>query len=142
MEPLLDAVECNIAGMVFQDPMSSLNPTMTIGDQIAESVLLHRDVARKAALDRAVEVLGLVGMPKPAERVGYFPHQLSGGLRQRVMIAMALACEPKWIPILRARGTASRLGPARGPDEPRHSPPPRSRPLPPMEMRCCGSTGW
>ena len=94
-EQAMRRVRGNVVGMVFQDPMSSLNPTMTIGDQIAESVLLHRDVGNKAALNRAVEVLGLVGMPKPAERVGYFPHQLSGGLRQRVMIAMALACEPK-----------------------------------------------
>jgi peptide/nickel transport system ATP-binding protein len=88
-------VRGNVVGMVFQDPLTSLNPTMTIGDQIAETVLLHRDAGKKAALDRAVEVLGLVGMPRPAERIGYFPHQLSGGLRQRVMIAMALACEPK-----------------------------------------------
>jgi peptide/nickel transport system ATP-binding protein len=88
-------VRGNEVGMVFQDPMTSLNPTMTIGRQIAESVELHRDVTRKGALDRAAEVLSLVGMPRPAERLGDFPHQLSGGLRQRVMIAMALACDPK-----------------------------------------------
>src|SRR5215469_7810522 len=82
-------------GMIFQDPMTSLNPTMTIGDQIAETVLLHRGADKKTALARAVEVLGLVGMPRPAERVGNYPHQLSGGMRQRVVIAMALACEPK-----------------------------------------------
>jgi peptide/nickel transport system ATP-binding protein len=81
--------------VVFQDPLASLNPTMTIGDQIAESVRLHRGVSWKAAHRRAVEVLGLVGMPRPAERVGNYPHQLSGGMRQRVMIAIALACEPK-----------------------------------------------
>ena len=85
----------NLVGMIFQDPMTSLNPTITIGDQIAESVRLHRGADKKAGLARAVEVLGLVGMPKPAERIGNFPHQLSGGMRQRVMIAMALACEPK-----------------------------------------------
>jgi peptide/nickel transport system ATP-binding protein len=85
----------NEVGMIFQDPMTSLNPTMTIGDQIAETVLLHRGADKKAALARAVEVLGLVGMPRPAERVSNYPHQLSGGMRQRVMIAMALACEPK-----------------------------------------------
>jgi peptide/nickel transport system ATP-binding protein len=85
----------NLVGMVFQDPLASLNPTMTIGDQIAESVRLHRGVSWKAAHQRAVEVLGLVGMPRPAERVGNYPHQLSGGMRQRVMIAIALACEPK-----------------------------------------------
>ena len=88
-------VRGNVVGMIFQDPMTSLNPTMTIGDQIAESVRLHRGADKQAGLERAVEVLGLVGMPKPAERVGNYPHQLSGGMRQRVMIAMALACEPK-----------------------------------------------
>jgi peptide/nickel transport system ATP-binding protein len=88
-------VRGNAVGMVFQDPLTSLNPTMTIGDQIAESVLLHRGASRAAAMARAVEVLGLVGMPRPAERVGNYPHQLSGGMRQRVMIAMALACEPR-----------------------------------------------
>ncbi|MDQ1731079.1 MAG: peptide/nickel transport system ATP-binding protein ddpF, partial [Pseudonocardiales bacterium] len=82
-------------GVVFQDPMTSLNPTMTIGNQIAEAVRLHRKVSRAAAMDRAKEVLGLVGMPKPASRLGDYPHQLSGGMRQRVMIALALACEPK-----------------------------------------------
>ena len=81
--------------MVFQDPMTSLNPTMTIGDQIAESVRVHRDVSKREALDRAVEMLELVGMPVPRERLAFYPHQLSGGLRQRVVIAMALACEPK-----------------------------------------------
>jgi peptide/nickel transport system ATP-binding protein len=85
----------NEVGMIFQDPMTSLNPTMTIGDQIAETVVLHRGADKKTSLARAVEVLGLVGMPRPAERVGNYPHQLSGGMRQRVMIAMALACEPK-----------------------------------------------
>jgi oligopeptide/dipeptide ABC transporter ATP-binding protein len=88
-------VRGNEVGMIFQDPMTSLNPTMTIGDQIAETVLLHRGVDKAAGLARAVEVLGLVGMPRPAERVKNYPHQLSGGMRQRVMIAMALACEPK-----------------------------------------------
>ena len=88
-------VRGNLMGMVFQDPMTSLNPTMTIGDQIAESVRVHRRADRRTALNRAVEVLGLVGMPRPAERIANYPHQLSGGMRQRVMIAMALACEPK-----------------------------------------------
>ena len=81
-------------GMVFQDPMTSLDPTMPIGRQIAESVQQHKDVSRKAGLERAAEVLGLVGMPRPAERLDDYPHQLSGGLRQRVMIALALANEP------------------------------------------------
>jgi oligopeptide/dipeptide ABC transporter ATP-binding protein len=88
-------VRGNEVGMIFQDPMTSLNPTMTVGDQIAETVLLHRGADAKTARARAIEVLGLVGMPRPAERVGNYPHQLSGGMRQRVMIAMALACEPK-----------------------------------------------
>jgi peptide/nickel transport system ATP-binding protein len=88
-------VRGNEVGMIFQDPMTSLDPTMTIGAQIAETVLLHRGADKKTAMARAVEVLGLVGMPRPAERVGNYPHQLSGGMRQRVMIAMALACEPR-----------------------------------------------
>src|SRR3989440_6975693 len=88
-------VRGNEVGMIFQDPMTSLNPTMTIGDQISETVLLHRGASAAEARERAVEVLGLVGMPRPAERVGNYPHQLSGGMRQRVMIAMALSCEPK-----------------------------------------------
>src|SRR6202167_4500935 len=94
-EEQMQQVRGNAVGMVFQDPLTSLNPTMTIGDQIAESVRLHRGASKAAALERAVEVLGLVGMPRPAERVSNFPHQLSGGMRQRVMIAMALACEPQ-----------------------------------------------
>ncbi|HEY6495376.1 MAG TPA: ABC transporter ATP-binding protein [Trebonia sp.] len=81
--------------MIFQDPLSSLNPTHTIGAQIAETVLLHRSVTKKEAYDRAVEVLDLVGLPRAKERVEEYPHQFSGGMRQRVMIAMALACEPK-----------------------------------------------
>jgi len=85
----------NEVAVIFQDPMTSLNPTMTIGNQIAESLRIHRGWRPDQALARAEEVLGVVGMPKPKERLHQYPHQLSGGLRQRVMIAMALACEPK-----------------------------------------------
>jgi peptide/nickel transport system permease protein len=74
-EPGMEDVRGNLIGMIFQDPLTSLNPTMTIGDQIAESVRLHRGASKEAALDRAIEVLGLVGMPKPAERVSNYPHQ-------------------------------------------------------------------
>ena len=81
--------------LIPQDPMTSLNPTMTIGRQIAEGVLLHRAVSRTEARARALEVLRQVEMPQPEERLDQYPHELSGGLRQRVMIAMALACEPK-----------------------------------------------
>ena len=81
--------------MVFQDPMTSLNPTMTIGDQVAETVRIHRRVSQGQARDRALEVLDLVGIPQPRERMRAYPHHLSGGLRQRVVIAAALACEPQ-----------------------------------------------
>ena len=81
--------------MIFQDSQSSLNPTKTIGAQVAEPVRLHRGASRREAAERALEVLDLVGLPRPRERLGDYPHQLSGGLRQRVMIAIALACEPK-----------------------------------------------
>ena len=85
----------NEIGMIFQDPLTSLNPTMTVGRQISEVVKLHRDVTPEQAMDRAAEVLDLVGIPRVRERIKEYPHQFSGGMRQRVMIAMALACEPK-----------------------------------------------
>ena len=85
----------NELAMIFQDSQSSLNPTKTIGEQVAEPVRLHRGASRGEANARALEVLELVGLPRPRERMGNYPHQLSGGLRQRVMIAIALACEPK-----------------------------------------------
>ena len=81
-------------GMIFQEPMTSLNPVFTIGDQITEAVRLHRDVTPALARARALEMLRLVRMADPERRLDEYPHQLSGGMRQRVMIAMALACEP------------------------------------------------
>ena len=85
----------NEVAVIFQDPMTSLNPTMTIGDQIGEVLHIHREVSDDETQERCAEVLGLVGMPRPKERLNDYPHQLSGGLRQRVMIAMALVCDPK-----------------------------------------------
>jgi peptide/nickel transport system ATP-binding protein len=81
--------------MIFQEPMTSLNPVMTIGRQIGEALLLHETTSRKVALARTIEMLQLVGIPEPRQRVKEYPHQLSGGMRQRAMIAMALACNPK-----------------------------------------------
>ena len=85
----------NDIAIIFQEPLTSLNPVFTVGDQIAEQVALHKKVGRKAAWDRAVESLSVVGIPSPARRVHQYPHELSGGMRQRVMIAMALSCEPQ-----------------------------------------------
>ncbi|MEI6689537.1 MAG: ABC transporter ATP-binding protein [Thermoleophilia bacterium] len=93
----LAALRGSVAGMVFQDPIGSLNPSMTIGRQVAEGVRIHQGVDRAAAAARAVEALGLVGFPHARERFDAYPHQLSGGLRQRVMIAMAIANEPRLV---------------------------------------------
>jgi peptide/nickel transport system ATP-binding protein len=81
--------------IIFQEPMTSLNPVYTVGEQIAESVRLHEGLSRKAAMDRAVEMLALVRIPTPVRRARDYPHQFSGGMRQRVMIAIALACNPR-----------------------------------------------
>ena len=94
-EPEMRKVRGNEISMIFQEPMTSLNPVLTIGRQIAEALTLHRGLDRGAAWARAIEMLALVNIPEPARRVGEYPHQLSGGMRQRVMIAMALACSPK-----------------------------------------------
>jgi oligopeptide/dipeptide ABC transporter ATP-binding protein len=91
----LRAVRGNQIAMIFQEPMTSLNPVFTIGDQIAEAAIIHQHLSRAAARKRAIEMLRLVGIPDPDERVDHYPHQLSGGMRQRVMIAMALVCHPK-----------------------------------------------
>ncbi len=91
----LREIRGNEVAMIFQDSLSSLNPTKSIGEQVAEPIRLHRRATAKEGLDRALEVLELVGLPRPKERLHDYPHQLSGGLRQRVMIAIALSCEPK-----------------------------------------------
>ena len=81
--------------MIFQEPMTSLNPVYTVGQQIAETIRLHEGLGRRAAMDKAAEMLALVHIPHPQRRVNDYPHQFSGGMRQRVMIAMALACDPQ-----------------------------------------------
>lgn len=88
------ALRGNRISMIFQEPMTSLNPVFTVGDQIGEVFRLHRGLDKKRALKESVKMLRLVGIPAPEERVNVYPHQLSGGMRQRVMIAMALACRP------------------------------------------------
>jgi peptide/nickel transport system ATP-binding protein len=94
-ESAMARVRGNEIGVVFQDPMTTLNPTMSIGDQIAESLLIHRAEPKAGIRDRTLELLDMVGVPRPAERISSYPHQLSGGLRQRVCIAIALSCRPR-----------------------------------------------
>ncbi|KLU27215.1 ABC transporter ATP-binding protein [Caballeronia mineralivorans] len=94
-EKAMRGIRGNEVSMIFQEPMTSLNPVMTIGDQIAETVALHQKVSRSEAMARAVEMLKLVRIPEAERRAREYPHQLSGGMRQRAMTAMALACNPK-----------------------------------------------
>jgi peptide/nickel transport system ATP-binding protein len=94
-EDAMRGVRGNRISMIFQEPMTSLNPVMTIGRQISEALMLHQTISRRTAVRKAVEMLQLVGIPEPRQRVKEYPHQLSGGMRQRAMIAMALACNPK-----------------------------------------------
>lgn len=94
-EKEMRGVRGNRISMVFQEPMTSLNPVYTVGQQIAEAIQLHQKANRKEAREKSIEMLRLVGIPAPEERVDAYPHQLSGGMRQRVMIAMALSCEPE-----------------------------------------------
>jgi oligopeptide/dipeptide ABC transporter ATP-binding protein len=96
-EAQMRSIRGNDISMIFQEPMTSLNPVYTVGDQIAEAIELHQGLGRREALERTVEMLKLVGIPLPERRVNEYPHQLSGGMRQRVMIAMALSCNPKML---------------------------------------------
>jgi peptide/nickel transport system ATP-binding protein len=93
----MQAIRAKQIAMVFQEPMTSLNPVYSVGEQIAEVIRLHEGLGRRAAMDRAVEMLRLVRIPSPERRVRDYPHQFSGGMRQRVMIAMALSCSPKLV---------------------------------------------
>lgn len=91
----MESIRGNEIGMIFQDPMTSLNPTMTIGNQIMEGLMKHQKMTKSAARQRAIELLEIVGIPQPDKRITQYPHEFSGGMRQRAMIAISLACSPK-----------------------------------------------
>lgn len=94
-EKEMQGIRGNEIGMIFQDPMTSLNPVLKIGDQLTEALIKHKKVSKKEAYNKAIEMLSLVGIPSPKKRINQYPHEFSGGMRQRVMIAMSLMCEPK-----------------------------------------------
>lgn len=93
----METIRGNDIGMIFQDPMTSLNPVFTVGDQLIEPLIKHRKLSKKEAKEKAIKMLDLVGIPSPESRMKQYPHEFSGGMRQRVMIAMSLICEPKLI---------------------------------------------
>lgn len=96
-EKLMQTIRGNDMSMIFQDPMTSLNPLFTVGDQLTEHLIKHKKISKKEANQRAIKMLDMVGIPSPEKRLKQYPHEFSGGMRQRVMIAMSLICEPKLI---------------------------------------------